>query len=70
MSPALDHIPMTWYYLLEVPPVDPSRTLIEPLSIRRTCHVPQEPLLPRRRTNRVLETREKPRQKSVRRLHA
>ena len=54
----LDYISMARYNLIKIPPIDLSCTRVESLSITTTGHVPKKPLLPRCRTNGILESGE------------
>lgn len=51
----LNHISMARYNLIKIPPIDLPCTRVESLSITTTGHVPKKPLLPRCRTNGILE---------------
>lgn len=63
-------IPMTGHQILKPPRINPLHTLPEPLPITLTKHIPQHPLLPRRRPARILQASKKLRHPPRRGIHA
>lgn len=58
VSTAFDHVAVTRNYLLKVPASNLPCTLIEPLTVSRACDIPEESLLPCRRSHGVLQSNE------------
>ena len=61
LAVALNHIPMTGDNLIEIPAVNLPDTAIKVRPIARTSRIPQEPLLPCRRSNSALKSDEESR---------
>lgn len=67
LPPTLNHIPMTRYDPIEIPPLNLPHTLIKPRPIARARHIPIKSLLPDRRPLRPHQTDKHPRQQPRRR---
>ena len=70
LPPRLNHIPMTRNHAIKIPLGNPLHTLRKPHPIRRTSHIPNEPLLPRGVSARILKRGEEPGINPRRRRHA